>query len=95
MSLATQSTSDIGRIVFAVSRVRGLSHSKLALAAGTGLRFVHDFESGKPTLQLGKVLQVLQALGIDLELKQRTGEKLAAAPADEVRRRVWRQRRNA
>ena len=90
--MAIQNTGEVGRIVAQVRRSQGLSHAELALAAGTGLRFVHYFESGKPTLQLGKVLQVLQALGIDLDLKRRTGEKLVAAPADEAPRRMRRQR---
>lgn len=33
------------------------------MVAGTGLRFIVDVEAGKPTCQLAKVLQVLEALG--------------------------------
>jgi hypothetical protein len=36
----------------------------LALTSGTGLRFVIDLEKGKETCQIGKVLTVLQTLGI-------------------------------
>jgi HTH-type transcriptional regulator/antitoxin HipB len=91
--MGIKNASEVGRIVADVRRGQGLSQADLALAAGTGLRFVHDFEAGKPTLQLGKVLQVLQALGIDLELKRRTGEKLAPPSVGEAPRRVRRQRR--
>lgn len=36
------------------------------MASGTGLRFIIDLEKGKPTCQTGKMLHVLQALGLDL-----------------------------
>jgi CheY-specific phosphatase CheX len=40
----------------------------LALTSGTGLRFVIDLEKGKETCQIGKVLTVLQTLGIQIAL---------------------------
>jgi len=46
----------------------GLTQEKLAMTAGTGLRFIVDLEKGKPTCQLGKALTVLQTLGIRLTL---------------------------
>ncbi len=38
------------------------------MTCGTGLRFIVDLERGKPTCQVGKMLQVLQTLGLDLEI---------------------------
>ena len=38
------------------------------MTSGTGLRFVIDLERGKPTCQIGKILQVLQALGLRVGL---------------------------
>jgi hypothetical protein len=38
------------------------------MTSGTGLRFIIDLEKGKPTCQLGKVLIVLQTLGIKIDL---------------------------
>jgi hypothetical protein len=40
----------------------------LALTSGTGLRFVIELEKGKETCQIGKVLTVLQTLGIRIAL---------------------------
>jgi hypothetical protein len=39
------------------------------LAAGVGVRFIVDLESGKPTVRLDSVLRVIDALGgvIDLD----------------------------
>ena len=41
----------------------GLTQPQLALAAGVGVRFIVDLESGKPTLRLENILRVLHALG--------------------------------
>ncbi len=46
----------------------GVTQAELAMSAGTGLRFVVDLEKGKATVQAGKVLDVLQALGLRLEI---------------------------
>lgn len=45
-----------------------LTQPELALTSGTGLRFIVDLENGKPTCQIGKALQVLNALGISVQL---------------------------
>lgn len=47
----------------------GVTQRSLALTSGTGLRFIIDLEKGKPTCQLGKVLAVMNTLGIDVALK--------------------------
>jgi HTH-type transcriptional regulator / antitoxin HipB len=39
------------------------------MTSGTGLRFIIDLEKGKPTCQTGKMLEVLQALGLDLAVR--------------------------
>lgn len=38
------------------------------MTSGTGLRFIIDLEKGKPTCQLGKALEIVQALGMKLEI---------------------------
>jgi HTH-type transcriptional regulator/antitoxin HipB len=38
------------------------------LTSGTGLRFVIELEKGKPTCEIGKVLTVVQTLGIRITL---------------------------
>ena len=46
------------------SRKKGrLTQAELAFAAGVGIRFVSELEAGKPTAQIGKIMQVLAALG--------------------------------
>jgi len=45
-----------------------ITQKELAMTCGTGLRFIVDLEKGKPTCQTGKTLQVLQALGLAIEM---------------------------
>jgi HTH-type transcriptional regulator/antitoxin HipB len=44
------------------------------MTCGTGLRFIIDLEKGKPTCQIGKILQVLQALGLKLQIASPGGD---------------------
>jgi y4mF family transcriptional regulator len=46
---------------------QGLTQPQLAAAAGVGIRFIVDLEKGKPTCEIGKVLQVVKMLGITLK----------------------------
>lgn len=63
MAKRTLTPAEIGQIIRTARKAAGLRQDELAGAAGVGLRFVVDLEAGKPTAQLGKTLQVLQALG--------------------------------
>ena len=54
----------IGATVRKARNAAGLRQDELAGAAGVGTRFIVDLEAGKPTIQLGKTLQVLNALNI-------------------------------
>lgn len=51
----------------------GLRQSELAALAGCSVRFVHTLETGKGTLRLDKVLDVLEVLGFDLQLTSGSG----------------------
>lgn len=46
----------------------GITQEVLAGISGTGPRFVRELEQAKPTLEVGKVFAVLQALGLRLAL---------------------------
>lgn len=62
-----QSPQDIGQLVRQTRKALSITQKDLALTSGTGLRFIIDLEKGKPTCQMGKVLTVLQTLGIRLQ----------------------------
>lgn len=62
---------DLGRAVREARRTQGLRQPDLAAAAGTSVRFIVELEKGKPTIQLGKALHVLQMLGLEVHLGTR------------------------
>jgi HTH-type transcriptional regulator/antitoxin HipB len=61
-------TEDIGRLVRETRKGLGVTQKELALTSGTGLRFIIELEKGKETAEIGKVLTILQTLGIQLTL---------------------------
>lgn len=69
----TDSTS-LGNAIKRVRKAQGLTQSDLAAACGLGRRFLLELEAGKPTSHLGKVLQVLDALGVSLHATDRKGD---------------------
>ena len=69
MARRNPTPAEIGNTVRSTRKAAGLRQDELAGAAGVGLRFIVDLESGKPTAQIGKVLQVLDTLGCTLEIK--------------------------
>lgn len=62
---------DIGSAVRVRRKELKVTQKDLALTCGTGLRFIIDLERGKPTCQIGKVMQVFQALGLELQVTRR------------------------
>lgn len=61
-------TGEIGTVVREARVAQGLRQDQLAAAAGVGLRFLVELEGGKPTVRLEKVLAVLNALGLRLQV---------------------------
>jgi HTH-type transcriptional regulator/antitoxin HipB len=61
-------SQDIGRLVRETRKGLGVTQKALALTSGTGLRFIIELEKGKETAEIGKVLTILQTLGIQLTL---------------------------
>ncbi len=63
--------ADLGVVVRERRKTLGMTQQDVADAAGTGRRFVSELEAGKPTLEIGKILAVCQALGLDLGVTTR------------------------
>jgi HTH-type transcriptional regulator / antitoxin HipB len=66
---------DIGKLVRETRKGLGVTQKALALTSGTGLRFIIELEKGKETAEIGKVLTILQTLGIQLTLSPPPGTK--------------------
>ncbi|NMA97741.1 MAG: helix-turn-helix transcriptional regulator [Phyllobacteriaceae bacterium] len=66
-----RSTQELGNTISYARKAHGYSQQQFADLAGVGRRFVSELENGKASAEFGKVLQVLTALGIDLQLRHR------------------------
>ncbi len=64
----------LGQLIRQVRKSQHLTQEQLAAGCGLGRRFVVELERGKPTLHIGKILQVLAALGLSLHVADRKGE---------------------
>lgn len=62
-----KTAADFGAAIFAARKRQGLTQRQLALAAGTGERFIVDLEAGKETARLGTALRVAAALGLHID----------------------------
>jgi HTH-type transcriptional regulator/antitoxin HipB len=68
MQAMRYTSQDIGKLVRETRKGLGVTQKALALTSGTGLRFIIELERGKETAEIGKVLTILQTLGIQLAL---------------------------
>ncbi|MFC1679314.1 transcriptional regulator [Elusimicrobiota bacterium] len=66
-----KNSADIGRIARNRRMVAGLTQIEAAALCKVGTRFLSDLENGKPTAYLGKALQVLRGLGVEVLLRKK------------------------
>lgn len=67
---------DIGRIIRAKRREIGVKQDAAAGLSGVGTKFLSQLENGKETAELGKVLQVLKKLGLEVYIFPRSANPL-------------------
>jgi len=60
--------AQIGKLIRDTRKSLGVTQKDLALASGTGIRFIIDLERGKETCEIGKALTILNTLGIKITL---------------------------
>ena len=65
------SAQDIGELVRYTRKNQGATQSEFASLSGVGVRFISELENGKPTAQVGKLLQVLKCLGLEMKIHPR------------------------
>jgi len=70
MPTPIETPQHLANVVRHTRKALRLTQPQLALAAGVGVRFIVDLESGKPTVRLEHVLRVLQALGATLSVSE-------------------------
>ena len=71
-----RSAADVAQVVRSQRRALRLRQIDLAGIGNTGNRFIVDIEKGKPTVQLQKVLDLLDLLGLELVARQKTSRSL-------------------
>ena len=61
----------LGQIIKHKRKSLTLTQSEVAMSCGVGLRFLSDLENGKPTCQMGKVLLVIESLGLMIVIDEK------------------------
>lgn len=65
------SIADIGHAIRAARKAKGLTQTDLADFCGVSLSFISNLERGKETTEAGKMLKVIQTLGLELFIEKR------------------------
>ncbi len=68
MDHAIRTAEDLGRLIRDQRKRQGLRQTDLAAIIGASHVFVGDVEKGKPSVQLGRMLRLLDELGLELRL---------------------------
>jgi HTH-type transcriptional regulator / antitoxin HipB len=66
-----KSTQDLGQLVRECRVAQKMTQADILGLANTGNRFIVELENGKPTVQFQKVLDVLDALGLELAIQKK------------------------
>lgn len=66
-----KSTIDLGQLVRECRIEQKMTQADILGLANTGNRFIVELENGKPTVQLQKVLDVLDVLGLELAIQKK------------------------
>lgn len=66
---------DISTLVKSRRLQMKLTQAECAAFCGVGIRFFSELEKGKATLQLDKVLHVVQMMGLNIHLVEKENDK--------------------
>jgi len=66
------SIESIGKIIRYRRKELKVTQAKVAGLSGVGQRYLSELERGKPTIEIGKAIQVLQKLGLEITLTPRS-----------------------
>ena len=65
------STKELGNLVREFRVAQKMTQADILGLANTGNRFIVELENGKPTVQFQKVLNVLDALGLEIVIQKK------------------------
>lgn len=66
-----RSTKELGALVRALRKSKGLTLAKVSGITNLGMRFLSEFERGKETAEIGKVLLLLTLFGLEVSINTR------------------------
>jgi HTH-type transcriptional regulator / antitoxin HipB len=78
METPIRSSVDLGAVIREQRKRLALKQLDLAGLGNTGNRFIIDLENGKPTVQLQKVLDLMDLLGLEVVVRSKASR---SAPA--------------
>ena len=61
----------------------------LALVANVAVRSIHRVENGEPTIRFDVLSRILDALGLELEVRARSGESVLGSTGGAIRLGCW------
>ena len=97
MLISIKTPDQLGLLIRAVRKHQKIRMDDIAGSAGVGPVFVREVERGKETVQLGRVLQILAELGIELraDVPDEVQDTLSALKAKGVKPFTPRKRKAA
>jgi HTH-type transcriptional regulator / antitoxin HipB len=72
LPLVIRSSEALGSLLRERRKHLALTQAAVAGIGNTGNRFIVDLESGKPTVQLQKVLETMDILGLELVVRRKS-----------------------
>jgi transcriptional regulator with XRE-family HTH domain len=77
-----RTTEALGRLVRAHRKERGLTLETVSGLGNLSVRFLSEFERGKETAEIGKVLKALRTLGLEVTVRPRGQAERGEWPDD-------------
>lgn len=68
VKIKMRNIKQLGAVSKLVRQSQSLDQETAGLLSGNGLTFISQFENGKETVEIGRVLNLLEQLGIELEI---------------------------
>jgi HTH-type transcriptional regulator / antitoxin HipB len=75
-SLKISDTKTLGVLMRAQRKALGVTQLDLAGVGNSGNRFIIELEAGKPTVQFQKTLDILNLLGLEVVIREKTSGDL-------------------
>lgn len=64
-------TAMLGEMIRKQRKDKGLTQKQLTELTGLSSSFISDVENGKATVELGKVIQIINVLGLNMDINVR------------------------